>query len=123
MLAAVPENVIVESDVPSPVVNVSPVVPASVSAPLVTATVIVSVASSTSATVIALPLAVENTRGVSSFVACAPGTAFTGASSAPWIVTVTSCAVPSAAVTVKVSVSVFALVLSACTATFVLSSV
>jgi hypothetical protein len=50
------------------------------------------------------------------------GPVITAASLAPWIVMVTTCAVPSMVVTVKLSVSVPP-VLSACTAALVLSSV
>ncbi len=80
MAAAVPENVMVASAVPSPVVKVRPAMPESENVPLVTATVTVRVPVSTSATVIRLPFATENTRAVSSVVVCAPGTVLAGAS-------------------------------------------
>ncbi len=59
---------------------VTPAVAIAVRVPLPIETVVVSVPPSTSATVIALPLAVENTLATSSLVACATGTVLTGAS-------------------------------------------
>ncbi len=80
MAAAVPENVMVASVVPSPEVKVRPAMPESENVPLVTATVTVRVPVSTSATVMRLELAAEKTRAVSSVVVCAPGTVLVGAS-------------------------------------------
>ena len=81
----------VASAVPSPAVKVSPPVPDKVMPPLVTARVTCTVAASTSATLMRLPLAAENTRAVSSLVVCAAGTVFTGASFTAVTVTVAVC--------------------------------
>ena len=74
--AGVPETVTVPVPLP---VNVTPAVAPSVSLPLATVSVVVTLLS-TSVTVIALPLAELKVMPVSSFVVCAPGTAFSGAS-------------------------------------------
>ena len=76
-MAAEPLTVIVP--VPSPVTTTLAVEP-SVSRPLVPESVTVSVSPSASATVIALPLALENTSVVSSLVDCPGGTTVTGGS-------------------------------------------
>jgi hypothetical protein len=87
MLAAVPRTVIVLSAVPSPAMNVRPDVPASVSVPLVTLIVISLTAAPALASLIemALPFAVENTRFVSSLVACAAGTLLTACAGLLWL--------------------------------------
>ncbi len=78
--AAVPVKVIDASAVPSPVANDKPVVPDRVRLPCATPSVTVSVAASTSLTVIALAVAVPNVMLTSSVPDCAPGTTLTGAS-------------------------------------------
>jgi hypothetical protein len=78
--ARVPEKVMVASAVPSPAVNVSPVSPESVSVPLVEVSVTRTVAASTSATLSALPPALDSTSGAFITVICAAGTVLTGAS-------------------------------------------
>src|SRR5689334_15450668 len=69
------------SAVPAPVRNVRPVVPLKVSVALVleSVTLIGLDPASGSLTEMRLPLAVEKTRAVSSFVVWAPGTVLTGA--------------------------------------------
>ena len=63
-------------------VMVAPPPATGLNVPLVTVIVVVNMAAgpSTSLTLMALPLAAENTCGVSSGVVCAGGTVFTGAS-------------------------------------------
>ena len=80
--AMVPLKVIVGSAVPSPVVKARPVVPPSVTFPLVPARVTRTEAppASTSDTEMAFELPVEKTVAVFMFVDWAPGTALTGAS-------------------------------------------
>src|SRR5438046_1328685 len=87
--AAVPVNAIVASAGPSPAQQTqpkpNPVVPLRLSVPWLTDSVTSSLpptvsARSTSLTESALPPPVENVFDVSSFVACATGTTFTGAS-------------------------------------------
>ena len=79
---AVPVKVIVVSALPSPLEKLRPAVLANVSVPLVTDRVTRSglAPASTSLTLRALPLALENTRVVSSLTDCAAGTVCTGAS-------------------------------------------
>ena len=80
MAAAVPVICSVPVSLP---VKVTPAVDPSVSVPCVTTRVVVNDAESTSDTVMALPLALENTHAVSSLVACVGGSEFTGASLVP----------------------------------------
>ena len=82
MLAMVAVKTIVASAVPSPVVNVSPVSCDKVIVPLFAARVTLTApaAASTSLMLMRFPLPLEKVRLVSSFVLCAPGTLFTGAS-------------------------------------------
>src|SRR5215510_4759409 len=79
MLARLPVTVTVPVPLP---LTVRPEVPARVRVPLVAASVTWTLAlpASTSAMLMALPLAVENVSVPSSFMVCAPGTVFTGAS-------------------------------------------
>ena len=86
MAAAVP--VICTLPVPLPL-TVTPAALPSVSVPWVTASVVVSVPPSTSATVNALPFAPLKISGLSSAAACAPGVVLTGASFTALIVTLT----------------------------------
>ncbi|CAA9528091.1 MAG: hypothetical protein AVDCRST_MAG85-3422 [uncultured Solirubrobacteraceae bacterium] len=85
----VPVKTIAGSPAPSPVVNVRPAVPPSVSTPLPTpsVTLIGFSPESASSVVMALPLLLEKSRLVSSFTVCAPGTVFWGASFAAVSVT------------------------------------
>ena len=84
--AGEPESVTVPVPLPE---TVTPAVPPSVNRPFVAETVIEIVSPSMSVTVIALPLAVENTTVVSSLVVWPPGTAATTASLTGVTVTVT----------------------------------
>ena len=86
MAAAVPVTCTLPVPLPT---TLTPATPASVSVPWVTASVVVSAPPSTSATVIALPLALLNTSGLSSAVVCAPGKVLTGASFTELTVTFT----------------------------------
>jgi len=91
--------VMVTVPVPFPVTE-TPVMEPSVSEPFATVKVVVTVLS-TSAMVIALPLAALNTRLASSFVDWSPGTVLTGASLTAATVTVTvavSCTPPDVTV-------------------------
>src|SRR5258708_39662342 len=81
MLARVAVKVMLALFVPVPMLNVRPVTPLSVNVPLLTLRVTCSglPAESLSLTLIALPLAEENTSVVFALVLCAAGTMFTGA--------------------------------------------
>ena len=99
--ACVPESVRVELPF-APALIVAPPARLTVTAPLVTVRRVVERLPSTSLT---LTPPIES--AVSSFTACAPGTALTGASFAPLIVKETFRVVPSALVTVNVSIAVW----------------
>ena len=75
MAAAVP--LMVTEDAPLPVM-VAPAKDSAVSVPLFADTIVVKLMLSASATLMALPLATLKTTGVSSLVACAPGTVLMG---------------------------------------------
>ena len=76
----VPVKVMVVSEVPSPVLKVSPVVPLRLMTPLVAVRVTVKFVLSTSATEIRLPFALEKTLVVSSLKVCVVGIVATGES-------------------------------------------
>ena len=80
MSAKVPVKVIAALPVPVPVLNVSPLVPESVSVPLLTLRLTCSAlaSESTSLTEIALLVAVENASAAFSLTVCGPGTVLTG---------------------------------------------
>ena len=81
MFVMFPVNVIVGSPTPSPTEKVKPVVPLRIIVPLVAVSVTCTAEEPASASLMLIRLipAWKN-RAVSSFVVCAPGTVFTGAS-------------------------------------------
>ena len=80
--AMVPAKVIVTSAMPSPALNVSPVVPFRLTVPLPALSVTATNAPPASASPMTIPLppALEKTKAVPSDMLCAPGTVLSGAS-------------------------------------------